>query len=43
MADTKSQVREQDVLKMRQFVGKMDSVEKARAALDALKKIRKAA
>jgi hypothetical protein len=34
MADSKS--KEQEILKLRQFVEKMGSVEKAKAALDAL-------
>ena len=41
MADTKPS--EQHILKIRQFVEKMGSVEKAKAAIEALNKVRKAA
>jgi hypothetical protein len=39
----KSKPKEQDILKLRQFVEKMGSLEKAKAALEALEKVRKAA
>ncbi len=41
MADSKP--KEKEILKLRQFVEKMGSVEKAKAAIEMLQKIRKAA
>ncbi len=41
MADSKP--KEHAVLKMRQFVEKLGSIEKAKAAIEALQKIQKAA
>lgn len=41
MAETKP--NEQDILKLRQFVEKMGRLEKAKAAIEALERVRKAA
>ncbi|MCA9069549.1 MAG: hypothetical protein KDA84_11530 [Planctomycetaceae bacterium] len=41
--ETKPPVSENEVLKIRAFVEKLGSLEKAREALEALEKIRKAA
>lgn len=42
-SESKKSVKEQDVVKVRAFVEKMGSLEKAKAAVESLQKIRKAA